>query len=103
MLIRRIFISGRVVVLPTGGHNQKLNGGAMFVMGVFDGESTKLWSIFLPDDDELAGQVADGDMVAVVGWVDEDRERFDEIEGPLVVESILAMNSDGFTFGRIGE
>ena len=103
MLVRYVFLSGRVVELPTGGHNRKLNGGAMFVMDVFDGDSSQLWSVFLPDDDQLAGQVADGDMVAVVGYVDENRERFDEMEGPLMAESILAMNSDGFAFGRIGE
>ena len=102
-MIRQIFISGRVVRVPEKADDPSPINGALFLMVVRSGETEEIWSFFFRSYDQLSGQIADGDMVAVVGFIEESREKTDEIEGPVMAEAILAMNRDGHFFGRIGE
>jgi hypothetical protein len=100
MELKRVFLSGRVTGAPERGPNASV--AELFLIWDSNDGASQLWVAFLDLGDNLAGKVADGDIVAIVGWMPADKRDGESIRGPVQVESVLGMNHDGAFYGRIG-
>ena len=96
MSAKRLLLAGRIT-----GDPMPIAGGDLVTLSVHDGQGSHLWAVIRSQDQHLDKPFADGDAVAIVGTVDPSRRASGALHGPITIDAVIGLKSDGVFFGSI--
>jgi hypothetical protein len=75
--------------------------GDLITLAVPDGAGSRLWAAFRGAEQRLDHPISDGDAIAIIGSVDQNRKGGGALQGPIVIDAVLGLDGDGDIFRDI--